>query len=87
MLCMVVVMCHVRAVRFVHAFCSDMVVLVSALLSLVVFLPPSAVFYVVVFAVRFDSCFCLCVFDPPCRFGDQIAGGHLRVAVFHAVDA
>ena len=39
MLCLVVIMCHVRAVRFVHALCSDVVVLVSALLSLVLFLP------------------------------------------------
>ena len=35
---LVVVMCHARAVRFVHAFFSDVVVRVSALLSRVLFL-------------------------------------------------
>ena len=78
MRCLVVVMCHVRAVRFVHALCSDMVVLVSALLSLVLVLP----LFCLVLCLLFYSCsvigfcFCLCVLVPHCRHGDQTAGGH-----------
>ena len=56
--CLAVVMCHVRAVRFVHALCSDVVVIVPALWFCVLFL--------LLFALFVGCClFFVCVFMLP----------------------
>ena len=71
---MAMVMCHVRAFRFVHALCFDVVVCVFC--SLVLFsvsCPFRSVWCLwLVFLLVF-----LCFFS---RFGDQTAGGHWLVS-------